>query len=253
MPNIKEYNKESLLKFEKEYVGLYLSGHPLDDYLEKYDSFNFTSDMIAGMGEDEMENDGDEMAPSVDFSNNFQEEDPDGLIEVSDEPQVHDGMSVTGGGVITAIKKIMTKTGNMAFLTIEDIYGNYDVMLFSKNYAKFKDIVVEDNLITVRGRLSIRDGKSPVVVADTIIPWEKKSEEVVQEKKIYLRFDTGDIDTYNKVKTIASSYPGKNQIVIKCTSTGKVFSFNAKIDINNYVENELVGLLGEKNVVIVDK
>ena len=147
----------------------------------------------------------------------------------------------------------MTKTGNMAFLTLEDIYGNYDVMLFSKNYLKFKDIAVEDNMVTVRGKLSIRDGKSPVVIADTVIPWEKKEEQVASEKKIYLRFDTRDIDIYNKVKFIASNYPGKNQIIIKCSSTGKAFSFNTKIDVNNYIQNEFVGLLGEQNVVIVDK
>lgn len=252
VPDIKEYNKESLLKFEKEYVGLYLSGHPLDDYMEKYDTFNFTADMIAGMGEEE-EMDGADTESTGDFSGGINDELEQEDIGNADESQVHDGMAVTGGGVITAIKKIMTKTGNMAFLTIEDIYGTYDVMLFSKNYTKYKDIAIEDNLVTVRGRLSIRDGKSPVVVADTIIAWEKKEEEVVQEKKIYLRFDTTNLDLYNKVKVIASSYPGKNQVIIKCTSSGKAFSFNAKIDVNNYVQNELVGLLGEKNVVIVDK
>ena len=103
----------------------------------------------------------------------------------------------------------------------------------------------------MRGRLSIRDGKSPVVIVESITPWEKV-EDIPQviEKKVYLRFDTKNIDTYNKVKKITSSYPGTCQIIIKCSSTGNVFSFNAKVDVNNYLENELVGLLGDKNVVI---
>ena len=127
-----------LLKFEKEYVGLYLSGHPLDDYMDKYDSFNFTSDMVAGMDDDGDMEGGEEYFQSPNDYSNQAKEDYEEDENFVDENQVYDGMPVTGGGVITAIKKIMTKTGNMAFLTIEDIYGNYDVMLFSKNYTKFK-------------------------------------------------------------------------------------------------------------------
>ena len=154
--------------------------------------------------------------------------------------QVQDGMQVTCGGIITNVKKIM-KSGTMAILTIEDIYGTFDVMLFSKLYGKFKDIAVEDK---------IRDGKSPVVVAENIIPREKAEEKEVEVKKVYLRFDTKNIDVYNSVKKITASYPGQASIIIKCLSSKQVFSFNAKVDINNYLINELIGLLGEENVVI---
>ena len=146
----------------------------------------------------------------------------------------------------------MTKSGNMAFVTIEDLYGTFDVMLFSKLFTKYKDIVVEDGLVTVKGRISIRDGKTPCVIAESIIPWEKNEEntEVKQDKKVYLRFDTKDIDIYNNVKKIAATYPGNSQVIIKCKSLGSVFSFNAKVDVNNYLINEFTGLLGEDNVVI---
>ena len=246
IPNIKEFNKETLLKYEKDFVGIYLSGHPLDDYLEKYDKFNFTSDMIAGMGSDENLNaEGEEVAIETTY-----EEEQDGLIDENNENQVSDGMAVTGGGIITGIKKIMTKSGNMAFVTIEDIYGNYDVVLFSKLFSKYKDIIVEDSLITIRGKLSIRDGKSPVVIAESITAWEKKETEVEKEQKIYLRFDTNDKKKYAKIKIIAANYPGNNPMIIKCTSSGNAFSFNTKVDINNYLENELIGVLGAENVVI---
>ena len=170
--------------------------------------------------------------------------------EVESQSQVKDGQAVTGGGIITAVKKIATKTGNMAFLTIEDIYGTFDVMLFSKMYSKYKDIAVEDNLITVKGKLSIRDGKSPVVLAESIIPWEKKDEQPKDTRKMYLRFNTQDIGVYNNVKKIASTYTGDVPVVIKCSQTGKAFSFNTKVDINNYILNELTGLLGEGNVIV---
>ncbi|MBQ8444368.1 MAG: hypothetical protein IJX25_03350 [Clostridia bacterium] len=167
-----------------------------------------------------------------------------------DENTIKDGMPVTCGGIIKAVKKITKGANTMAFLTIEDIYGNFDVSLFNRAYAKFKDFVEEDKMITVRGKISIREGKSPSVVADSIIAWDKQEEVVKQEKTVYLRFDTKNIDIYNRVKKIASSYVGDCPIVIKCTSSNKAFAFNAKVDPNNYLINELMGLLGEDNVIV---
>ena len=158
-PQVKEFSKETLLKNEKEYVGIYLSGHPLDDYLDKYDGFDFTSDMIA---EEEEESD-------------FEDENE---IEVEREfDKVKDGQPVKCGGLITDVKKVATKSGNMAILTIEDINGNFDVMLFPKHYTRLKDIAVEDKMVTIRGRISIRSGKSPVVITDNLISWDKNVEE----------------------------------------------------------------------------
>lgn len=250
VPNIKEFNKETILRYEKDFVGIYLSGHPLDDYLDKYDTFNFTSDMIASMKVDfnESQDEEDEESP-VEFISN-DDEDQEIYQDEVDDNKVYDGMSITGGGIITSVKKIMTKSGNMVFFTIEDINGTYDAMMFSKGFLRYKDLIEEDKLVTVRGRLSIREGKSPVVVADSIIPWEKKEEIQTVEQKVYLRFDTTDSEVYNKVKIIASSYQGTNPIIIKCSKTGNVFSFNSKVDVNNYLVNEFIGLLGEKNVVI---
>ena len=244
VPNIKEYNKESLLKFEKEYVGIYLSGHPLDDYLKKYDHFNFTSDMIADMqGDDEMFDQDDEEGENG--QGGFYQD------QENDNPSpVYDGQQVTCGGIITNIKKIATKTGTMAFITIEDINGTFDAMLFNKNFAKFRDLIVEDNLITIKGKVSIRDGKAPVIVAENIFLWEKPEEKVVDTRKLYLRFNTKDLDLYNKVKQITSSYPGESNVIIKCTDSGSAFAFSIKVDLNNYLLNELIGLLGETNVVV---
>ena len=243
LPNIREYNKDALLKFEKAYVGIYLSGHPLDDYLKKYDSFNFTSDMIADMKVDpsEMQNDDYEEGG---YAGDFEEEEK--------ESQVKDGQQVACGGIIVGVKKMNTKSGNMAILTIEDINGTFDVMIFNKGYMKYRDLLMEDNLVTIRGKLSIRDGKSPVVIAEAIIPWEKKTKEEPkrENQKLYLRFNTQNEEVYNNVKKITASYPGQTQVIIKCSASNKAFSFNTKVEINNYLKNELIGLLGEENVII---
>ena len=246
LPSIKEYNKESLLHFEKEYVGIYLSGHPLDEYLHKYDDFTFTSDMIASLQVDNDEEQEESVANEVDYEEGYF----DAEEQVNGEDMVKDGQQVIGGGIVTSIKKINTKTGNMAFITIEDIYGTYDVMLFSKLFAKYRDVAKEESLVTVKGKLSIRDGKSPVVIAESIVPWEKQEEEQADIYTVYLRFDTKNIDLYDKVKKIVSSYPGKSALIIKCSSQNKAFSFNTKVEVNNYLKNELIGLLGEENVII---
>lgn len=243
LPNIKEYSKDAILKFEKNICGIYLSGHPLDDYLDKYDSYNFSSEMFADIQSDEdLEGDGEGYSASY-----SQDEEGEGGVE---EDVVKDGMSVTGGGIIVAVKKII-KTSTMAIITIEDTYGTFDCMIFAKTYERYRDLIEEDKMVTVRGRVSIREGKSPVVVVDTIIPWENKMVELVStDKKVYLRFDTKNIDVYSTVKRIAATYPGNSSVIVKCSSTGQAFGFSAKVDPNNYLLNEFIGLLGEENVIV---
>ena len=237
-PNIKEFNKETLLKHEKNIAGIYLSGHPLDDYIDKYDSFNFTSDMFEGLAKEE------------NFSDDFEGEEFTENLDIEDNDTIKDGEKVVCGGQIVEVSKKLKKSGNMCFLKIEDIYGTFEAIVFPKFYNKFKDVIEEDGLITVRGKVSIRPDSNPVILVESITPWQKKDEQKNNlEKKIYLRFDTKDIDLYNKVKTIISSYPGENSIVIKCSSSSSVFAFNLKVDINNYLLNELIGLLGETNVI----
>ena len=238
-PNLKEYNKETLLKNEKVYVGIYLSGHPLDDYLKKYEEFDFTSDMISQEEDSEFEFEGEG------------EYGQENVLEEENTEQVHDGDNVTCGGLITASKKIATKSGNMIFLTVEDIYGTFEVMIFPKFYEQYKNIAVEDNMITIRGRVSIRPEKTPCIVANAIIPWRKvEQEENKGVRKVYLRFDTKDIDVFEKVKKILLSYKGKSEVICKCTSSGQAFAMHMDVDINNYLENELCGLLGDQNVII---
>lgn len=237
-PNIKEYNKETLLKNEKAYAGIYLSGHPLDDYIEKYDSFTFTSDMF-----DNLVQEGEE---------NFeQEEFGDEINSFDSDDNIKDGQQVVCGGQIVEISKKLTKSGNMCFLQIEDIYGTFEVIVFAKAYNKYKELLVEDGLVTIKGKVSLRPGSNPVILAEGVSSWQKKEDEVIHsEKKLYLRFDTKDPDIYAKVKAIVSSYPGDSQIVVKCNSSGSAFAFSSKVDINNYLINELIGLLGEANVVL---
>ena len=230
-PDIKEYSKDTLLKFEKDIVGIYISGHPLDDYLDKFEKFNLTSDMLAPK-EDETGDEDEEIAAE------------DAVYE-----QVSDGMKVTCGGIITEKRKIMKDGKEMAFLKLEDLNGVIEVSLFANVYPKFKHFIDEDSMITVKGRISMRNG-TPSVTAEEIIPWHKKEDEVKkeQEEKLYLKFDTKDIDLFGKVTSALRAYPGETEVVIKCTSNNRPFAFNQKVETGNYLLNELYGLLGVDNV-----
>ncbi len=234
-PDMKEFNKESLLKYEKDVVGIYLSGHPLNDYLDLYDGFNLTSDM---------------MQPSEEMEEEGEEEPAEKVYE-----QVQDGMPVTCGGIIVEKKRKLSKDGKeFAFLKIEDLYGTFEVSLFGNVFPKYKHIVEEDALVTIKGRISMRNG-SPSVNAQEIIPWKKRGEsgEVEKTEKLYLRFDTKNIDVFNKIKSTLNAYPGDAEVIIKCTSLDKAFAYNQKIDINNYLLNELYGIIGQGNVKICGK
>lgn len=235
-PDIKEYSRDYLLKQERDYVGMYVSGHPLDEYLDKYQDMTLTADMLA-VEEDENieESEGEE--------NKFSE-------------SLQDGQVVTCGGIITNIRKLRTKMGNkdMAFIAIEDIYGTIEVAVFPQIYQKYKSLIEEDKMVTIKGKLSIRDGEVPSVLSEVIIPWQRVEdtvqEEHVSNKKLYLRFDTKDSRIFNLIKNSIASYPGDTQVIIKCTSSNQAFGFNSKVEINNYLLNELSGIIGTENFVV---
>ena len=234
-PNIKEFNRETLLKKEKEVVGIYLSGHPLDDYLDKYDEFNLTSDMLKPAEEaDEMIAEGEEDQPQE---------------AVYD--QVTDGQNVVCGGIITEVSKKMKNGKEMCFIKIEDLYGTIEVAFFGRVLTKYKPFIEEDKLVTIRGKISLRNGMASVIAED-VVQWIKAEEqqETISSKKLYLRFDTKNIDIYNKVMRTLQSYVGDCSVIIKCTTLDKAFALNVSVDANNYLLNELYGVIGNENVVL---
>ena len=230
-PNIKEFNKETKLKYEKEIVGVYISGHPLNNHIQKFRDFNLTSDMISSLEE------GGEDGVEIDYT-------ADGNIQ--------DGMQVVCGGILSEVKKHLTKANKqeMAMVKLEDIYGVLNVMVFPKSYTYLKDKLVEDSLVTITGKISIRPGEAPIVVCDNVIPWEisEEKQEVVQ--KLYLRFDLTNTELYKKVCEVLTSYTGNSEIIVKCTTQNKPFKLGINTSINNFVLNQLNGLLGTANVVV---
>ncbi len=235
-PDIKEFNKKTLLKYEREIIGVYLSGHPLQDYVKKFDNYTLTSDMLADTQSDEMSED-----------ENFEG-------EATNETNLQDGQPFVCGGIITAVSKKRSKSGrDMCYLKLEDLKGTIEITFFSNAFSKYRNVLEEDNLVTIKGRINIRDGMPPSAVGEVVMLWkdeEERAEKTKPKERLCLRFDTKNPDIYSKVKNSIASYPGETQVVIKCTSSGKVFVYQQQAKVNNYLVNELSGIIGNENIVV---
>ena len=243
-PNIKEYDMDMKLKLEKEVVGVYISGHPLDNYLDKYKEYNLKSNQLE-VEEDDMEQ----------VEDTVEEKEQDfGDLE--------DGMTVTCGGIITEVKKLLTKRGNkeMAFAKIEDLYGVIDLMLFPQVYSKLKENLVVDKMVTIKGKLSIRTGEAPCVLVDDIIPWnedskdkeEKSAEPVKKEKVLYLKYDTTDKDKHKQVSDCLMSYQGDTKVIVKCSILDTAFEWpDLRVNTDSFLMNELHAFIPDEFIKLV--
>ncbi len=241
MPDIKEYAKQTKLKFEKQVLGMYLSGHPLDNFMDEFKTFTFNASMISKEDDEEDEQDED----------NFEE-------EVEDDSLQND-MEVTCGGSVEEIRKLVTKKGNkeMAILKIEDLYGTFDVMLFPKIYEKYRSKLQEDCLVKINGRTSIKDDNEVMILAETLSFLDNQQQEEQEVKEIertqtlYLRYDTQSGVIHQNILSILKNYPGKTPVIIRCSSTNKAYKINLMVNTNNYLMNELYALLDEENIKLI--
>ncbi len=238
-PNIPEYEYQQKLRYEKEVMGVYVSGHILDEYRDKYKEFNLDSSMFI---------------PTTIVSE-------DGESEEVVYEGLEDGKQVSCGGVITNLKRTNTKMGNkeMAIVTIEDLYGPIEIVFFPMIYEKFKSILRVDAMITIKGRISIREGERPSVIPDDVIQWELKKanatlaeqpKEQTKQKKLYLRFDLTNDLLKQDVLEVLSRYTGGMKVVVKCTAQNKAFILPVTVDGSVALQNELYGYLEPDNVII---
>lgn len=181
LPNVGEYSKDTKLAFEKEVLGIYVSGHPLEEYRAMW-SNNVT-------------------ATAADFSL-----DPD-----TDNVKIGDGVHATIGGMIAGKTIKYTKTNKaMAFLTIEDLYGSIEVILFPKDYEKYASMLTEDAKIFVEGRTSVEEDKDGKLICERIRSFDSVS------RKVWIRFS--DLETYKSAESdllgIISMSEGKDHVIV---------------------------------------
>ncbi len=234
-PKIKEYNKQTKLKFEKDITGVYMSGHPLQNFAKKWNNFNFRSDMIVKESD---ENTNDDIDEDIEEDVVFE-----GLT---------DGMRVNCGGIITNFKRIISKSSNksMAIIDVEDLYGTFSCMVTPNVYDKCKNILQEDNIVLINGKFSYRVGREPIIMAERISIMQEEEQQETADKTLYLKYDVKNTKINDKVNLILSLYKGEYPVVARCTSNNKAYKLAKKVNGNNHLINELIGLLGEENVLL---
>ena len=222
MPDVGEYQKETMLAFEKEVLGVYLSGHPLEEYEEKWRK------SISATTQD------------------FQ------LDEETGCTKVRDGAKEIIGGMITSKTIKYTKTNKtMAFITIEDLMGTVEVVIFPKDYEKNQQYLQEDSKVFVKGRVSEEDDNASKLICEEIIPFEKTKKELwlqYENKAAYLA------DEQHLYRMLADS-EGDDAVVIYCKAERAVKRLpkNRNIKIEPGILSRLTNYFGESSVKVVEK
>jgi DNA polymerase-3 subunit alpha len=187
---LKEYSKKELLSMEKEMLGLYISGHPLDNLREQIEKQTNINTMQMKQLHEVEEEIGEVKNDVLDFK---------------------DGQMVKIAGIISSVKKKYTKTNKlMAFVTIEDLYGQAEIILFENCYQNCSDILMNDKIVVIEGRLSIREDEATKIVANKITEFGEK-----KDKKFVIDITSLQDETKEKLRGAIKFFSGeRNNIAI---------------------------------------
>ena len=222
LPDVGEYEKETKLAFEKEVAGVYLTGHPLEDYEEKWKK-NITR-------------------TALDFQ----------IDEDTGRTKVRDGARETIGGMITDKTIKYTKNNKtMAFITVEDLAGTVEVVIFPRDYEKNQRFLDEDSKVFVKGRVSEEDDAPSKLICESVIPFEQTRKELwiqYENKEAYLRDETHLFE-------LLKSSEGEDSVIIYCRSEKAVKRLPAgrNIHIEPGILSRLTNYYGESYVKVVEK
>ena len=178
-----EFTERELLSMEKEMLGLYISGHPLDKLRHQIEMQTNVNTAMMRQAQD---------TSSLDAQTIEGEEKTAVITNMTKQEKLQDGQFVKYAGIITSVKKKFTKTNKiMAFVTIEDLYGPTEVIVFESCYQNCSNILMEDNIVLVDGRLSIREDEETKIVARDI-------KEFGEQKRKVLNLDITNTDDIQK-------------------------------------------------------
>ncbi len=222
LPDVAEYSKEEMLAFEKEVLGIYVSGHPLDDYLDTIDK-NVT-------------------CYSYDFI----------IDEEADKPKVEDESTQTIGGMITSKTVKTTRTNSlMAFIMLEDMFGTIEVIIFPRDFEKYKHMLEQDNKVFIRGRTTMEEDKDAKLICQEIIPFEAIPKELWVRFRDLSEFQSAEQELYD----LLEAYDGKDSVIIYCEKEKIMKRLPKSRDVN--ADKELISKLRQNypkdNIVIVEK
>lgn len=225
IPDVGEFDRETRLEFEKEVTGIYISGHPLDEY----------SDILEKCVD----------AYSYEFARDEEENVP-----------LSDGKTVTIGGIIASVTNKSAKNGQpMAFLTVEDLFGTVEVIVFPKNFEQCRKYIKDGARVLINGRVNVGADEDGKLICQNMVPFNEVG------KELWIRFK--DISAFHASEDYISglsameegAYKGRDPIVIYLSDTKQKKYMSHKYDIN--ASGPLLEVLkkrfGEKNVAVTVK
>ena len=222
MPNVGEYDKEMVLAFEKEVLGIYLSGHPLEGYRGIMDK------MIS--------------AKTTDFQ-------PD---EESGIQKVYDGQKVIIGGMITERTIKYTRNNKvMAFLTVEDLVGTVEVVVFPRDYEKWQTLITDDARVFIQGRVNAEDDRPSKLILEKVHSFEDIPREIWIQFKDKAEYSAAEAE----LQSFLQSASGTSAVVIYLKDVKAMKRLPAAfcIRINEEILSELKKKYGESNVKVVER
>ena len=213
MPNIAEYPKNIKLKLEKEVLGFYISEHPLSENAEALENIvNFTTDYRENLDDRQMAR--------------------------------LDGKYVTMAGILNNKKELTTKKRDlMAFASLEDMYGNIEMVIFPKTYSQYRNLIDDDNIVIVKGRLQ-SDESDVKLLASEFIDIEQSN-----LKTLYLKMKYKE---YNMIKGVLRENLGSNPVKIYFEDKNKLVGLDSRlwVNINDEMMKNLEDRLGKENVKV---
>ncbi|MBR3576032.1 MAG: DUF655 domain-containing protein, partial [Clostridia bacterium] len=214
--NLKELELKEILEMEKELIGIYISGHPLDEYKELIEKIPHTT--------------------TADI--------------MSAEPTVNDGDYITLVGIINKRTDKITKSGSrMTFLNVEDLFSSIETVVFSKLFEKISGFAVEGAAIFVRGRVDINENGAKLV-ADTIAPLTEAAAPAPASQKLFLKFKLGKDFLIQRSSDIMAKYIGNVQVKIYIEESGQILVSQTGVTPTSELMDELKALLGEDCVIL---
>ena len=222
LPDLPEYTPQELMSMEKETTGLYLSGHPMDQYRE----------MARQKG----------AVPIGSILTDFDREDG--------PREYRDNQRVSIAGVISTYKTRTTRNNTlMAYVNLEDDTGGMELLCFSRVLEESGNYIRENNAVLATGKISVRDEKEPQLMVDSIRPLGDPGDAPVQHQQtLYLRLPSREDPRLRKVRLALSFFPGESQVVLYFADCKK--RVGSRCQIHPALLEDLRMRLGEENVVL---
>ena len=238
LPNIDEFPAKKLLSLEKEYLNVYLTGNPVYEY---------QTQLERGIS-----------AYTKDIKQINENVSDDDIIKMLDDEtsRLKNGQDVVIGGIITAKKEKITKNKNlMAFVTLEDIYGSIEVVVFPKPYEKYKNLLLEENVLLIKGRVNAEPDEEASIFCEEVFELDdKRLKKTIQ--KLYLKIDdTISEQKLESIMALLKYFSGNVPVYLykdgekKATKLSNEYS----VYLSDLLINELKEKLGKDNVKLVTK